>query len=51
MNGIYNMQTSHLNFSDEFDAEIVFFGRIPIKYKKMDADGLEYMQDVKCSFF
>ena len=30
-NGIYDMQTSL--FSDEFDPEIVFFCRIPIKYK------------------
>ena len=43
-NGIYDMHNSH--FSAEFDPEIVFFASIPIKYKKLNDDGLEYMQDV-----
>ena len=49
LNGIYDMHNSL--FSAEFDPEIVFFASIPIKYKKLNDDGLEYMQDVKKRFF
>ena len=47
-NGYINMSTGLLY---KFDPEIVFFARLPIEYKTLNEEWMEYMQDVKERFF
>ena len=47
-NGYLDMSTGLLY---EFDPNIVFFARLPIKYKTLNEYSMQYMQEVKERFF
>ena len=48
-NGYLDMNTG--NFYKTFNPEIVFMARLTMKYKRLNAEGLDYMMDVKRRFF
>ena len=48
-NGYLNLKTGI--FYNDFDPDIVFFSRIPIKYKQLNDEGVTYMMDVKNRMF
>ena len=48
-NGYLNLNTGI--FHKEFDPDIVFMTRLSIKYKSLNAEGINYMMDVKQRFF
>ena len=47
-NGYIDMSTGTLH---PFDADIVFFARLPVEYRTLNEEWMQYMQDVKERFF
>ena len=47
-NGYLDMSTGTLY---KFNPEIIFFARLPIKYKPLNDEGMRYMREVKERFF